>query len=427
MTYTRALVPILFAAAALAGPQERGYAASSDAGLVSQVRQIVAAMLTRLPNYTCLETLERTERLAGQSKFRLLNRVRVEVAFVDGAELYAWPGSPQFDVSDLREVIVGPGAFGTGDFGEHLKVAYNPQMPLQVAGKDSIKGHDAWRLTQTVPASSSHFDIIVPPLKATVGYSVTAWHDAESLALLRFELVATELPRTMPVRRAFKATEYETVTVNGMPMRLPAMTELSMTVRNGTEIRTVSIFSNCHEYKGESKLIYEEPANEPPIQAPQPREIISLPAGLEVQVRLDGAVDLTQAARGDPLVMTVAKDVFKKDRKVLSAGAKVNGRWHFIGCGDRPIAYCFATMKTESFEDGPRSGPFAATLVLPSLEFELTSGGRKFEVMRGLPIPEEISHMEMGAAALFRRTVTKLPRGYRLIWRTLEVSGGSKP
>jgi hypothetical protein len=427
MTYSRALVPILFAAAALAAPQEQGYAAPGDAGLVSQVRQIVGAMLTRLPNYTCLETLERTERAAGQSKFRLLNRVRVEVAFVDGAELYAWPGSPQFDVSDLREVITGPGAFGTGDFGEHLKVAYGPNMPLQVAGKDSIKGHDAWRFTQDVPAGLSHFDIIVPPLKATVGYSVTAWHDAESLALLRFELVATEFPRTMPIRRTFKATEYETVTVNGMPMRLPAMTELSMTIRNGTEIRTVSTFSNCHEYKGESKLIYEEPASEQPSQAPQPREIISLPAGLEVQVRLDGAVDLTQAARGDPLVMTVAKDVFKNDRKVLSAGATVNGRWHFIGCGDRPIAYCFATMKTESFEDGPRSGPFAATLVLPSLEFELTSGGRKFEVMRGLPIPEEISHMEMGAAALFRRTVTKLPRGYRLIWRTLEVSGGSKP
>jgi len=427
MTYSRALVPILFAAAALAAPQEQGSAAPGDAGLVSQVRQIVGAMLTRLPNYTCLETLERTERSAGQSKFRLLNRVRVEVAFVDGAELYAWPGSPQFDVSDLRKVITGPGAFGTGDFGEHLKVAYGPNMPLQVAGKDSIKGHDAWRFTQDVPAGLSHFDIIVPPLKATVGYSVTAWHDAESLALLRFELVATEFPRTMPIRRTFKATEYETVTVNGMPMRLPAMTELSMTIRNGTEIRTVSTFSNCHEYKGESKLTYEEPASEQPSHAPQPREIISLPAGLEVQVRLDGAVDLTQAARGDPLVMTVAKDVFKNDRKVLSAGAKVNGRWRFIGCGDRPIAYCFATMKTESFEDGPRSGPFAATLLLPALEFELTSAGRNFEVMRGLPIPEEISHMELGAAALFRRTVTKLPRGYRLIWRTLEVSGGSKP
>jgi hypothetical protein len=273
----------------------------------------------------------------------------------------------------------------------------------------------------------SHFDVIVPPLKATVGYAVTAWHDAASLALLRFELVATEFPRTMPSRRVFKATEYETVTVNGMPMRLPAMTELSMTIRNGTEIRTVSTFSNCHEYKGESKLIYEEPANEQPSQAPQPREIIGLPAGLEVQVRLDDAVDLTQAARGDPIVMTVAKDVFKNDRKVLSAGAKVNGRWHFIGCGNRPIAYCFATLKTESFEDGPQSGPFAAALLLPSLEFELTSAGRNFEVTRGLPIPEEISHMETGAAALFRRTVTKLPRGYRLIWRTLEVSGGSKP
>jgi hypothetical protein len=433
MRYSRAVVLILVAAAAaLAGASaqdqaEQELVKSGDAELVSQVRQVVGAMLTRLPNYTCLETLERTERAAGQSKFRLLNRVRVEVAFVDGAELYAWPGSPQFNVSDLRQVVSGPGAFGTGDFGEQLKVAYGPKMPLHVAGKDSIKGHDAWRLTQTVSASSSHFDVIIPPLKATVGYAVTAWHDAESLALLRFELVATEFPRTMRIRRVFKATEYETVAFNSLPMRLPALTELSMTIQSGIEIRTVSTFSNCHEYNGESKLTYEEPANEQPSQAPQPQEIVSLPAGLEVQVRLDEAVDLTQAARGDPVVMTVAKDVFKNDRKVLSAGAKVNGRWQFIGCGDRPIAYCFATLKTGSFEDGPRAGPFAATLLLPSLEFELTSAGRSFDVARGLPIPEEISHLEMGAAALFRPILTKLPRGYRLIWRTLEVSGGTKP
>jgi len=433
MRYSRALVVILVAsAAALAGASEQDQAeqervTSGDVGLVSQVRQIVGAMLTRLPNYTCLETLERTERADERSKFRLIDRVRVEVAFVDGVELYAWPGSPQFNVSDLRQVITGPGAFGTGDFGEHLKVAYSSKMPLQVAGKDSIQGRNAWRLTQSVPASLSHFDIIVPPMKATVGYDVTAWHDAASLALLRFELVATEFPRTMPIRRTFKATEYESVVVNGVPMRLPAMTELSMTTRNGVEIRTVSTFSNCHEYKGESKLTFEDLANEAPDQPPQPLEIISLPAGLEVQVRLDDAVDLAQAARGDPVVMTVAKDVFKSDRKVLSAGAKVNGRWHFIQCGDRPVAYCFATLKTESFEDGFRSGPFAATLVLPSLEFELSSAGRSFEANRGRLIPGEISNPEEGAATLFRRTVTKLPRGYRLIWRTLEVSGGSKP
>jgi hypothetical protein len=183
-----------------------------------------------------------------------------------------------------------------------------------------IKGRDAWRFTQLVPANLSHFDVIVPPAKATVAYAVTAWHDAANLALLRFELVATEFPDGFPVRRTSKAIEYETVTVNGMPARLPAMAELSMTTRNGVGNRTISTFSNCREYKGESKLIFEEPAEGKPNPALHPPEIFRLPSGLEVQTRLDDAVDLAQAARGDTLVMTVAKDVFKNGRKVLSGG-----------------------------------------------------------------------------------------------------------
>jgi hypothetical protein len=84
-------------------------------------------------------------------------------------------------------------------------------------------------------------------------------------------------------------------------------------------------------------------------------------------------------------------------------------------------------LKPESFEDGARSGPFAATLVSPSLEFELMSGTHNFEGRLQIPIPDEISHLEKGAAAFYTGIVTKLPRGYRMIWRTLEVSGGSKP
>jgi hypothetical protein len=105
----------------------------------------------------------------------------------------------------------------------------------------------------------------------------------------------------------------------------------------------------------------------------------------------------------------------------------LNGRWHYIGCHDQPIVYCFATLKTESFEDGARSGQFAATLTSPSLDLDPDSGARSFVGRRRPPIPEEISHPEFGAAAFYIGIVTKLPRGYRLIWRTLEVSGGSKP
>lgn len=419
-------VGLLLAASAWSAPPRAGVADAGDSALISQSRKAVAGMLVRLPNYTCLETLERSDRAVRQKKFQTLDRVRVEVAYVDGQELYAWPGSPQFDISDLRQVITGQGAFGTGDFGQLLRATYTADTPLQLAGKDSIQGRDAWRLTGQVPAGLSHYDVIVPPVKATVAYSVTAWHDAASLDLLRFELLVTDFPKEIPLQRSLKATEYATVQVNGQPIRLPAKTELSMTTRGGLENRTVSTFSNCHEYRGESKLIFEDTQPESASAAPQVAAAAELSPDAEVQMTLDNAVDLAQAARGDPLVMTVAKDVFKNGRKVLPAGAKVSGRWSFVRCGNRPVAYCFAVLKAESFTDGVRSGPFAATLTSPSLDFELVSRGRSFDE-RQFPIPEEISRAEFGTGALFTRLLTRLPRGYRLIWRTLEVSGGSKP
>ncbi len=56
--------------------------------------------------------------------------------------------------------------WGTGDFGGHLRASYAGKIPLHLAGRDSIKGRDAWRLTQSVPQRSSNFDIIVPAAKA---------------------------------------------------------------------------------------------------------------------------------------------------------------------------------------------------------------------------------------------------------------------
>ena len=432
MKYSSTLVLSLFAASTLlTAPPEAGPAASGDSALIARARRVVGRMLIRLPNYTCLETLERTERAAGEKKFRMLDRVRVEVAFVNGEELYAWPGSPRIEETNLYKVISGQGAFGTGDFGQHLRVTYRGEMPLLLAGKVRLNGRDAWKLTQSVPASISHFDVIVHPARATVGYEVTAWHDAASLDLLRFELLATEFPKELPLRRTFKATEYATVLVNDLPIRLPAMTELSMTTRGGLEDRTVSTFSNCREYKGESKLIFEDPAPEETAQkaddTPRSPVAISLPPGVAVQVRLDSDVDLQKAARGDPITMTVTRDAFKNRRKVLSAGARVNGRWKLIACRELPIAYCFAILETESFEDGASSGRFLGSLESPTVERELTTGGRAYNGGRGMVIPDGILHAEQGAAILYVGMGTKLPRGYRLIWSTLGVSGGTRP
>ncbi len=414
-----------------AAPPEREPAESGESALVSRARQVVGGMLTRLPDYTCLETLERTQRAVDEKKFSLLDRVRVEVAFVNGKEMYAWPGSTRFGEMNLHQVISDQGAFGTGDFGERVRGTYLSGMPLLLAGKDTLNGRDAWKFTQNVPVGLSRFEVIAPRARATVGYSVTAWHDATSLALLRFELQAAGFLSKIPFRSIFSATDYATVQVNGMPVRLPDRTELSVIARNGVENRTVSTFSNCREYTGSSKLIFDEPAPEhAPHEGdatPQNRADVELPAGVQVQVKLDNAVELREAARGDMVTMTVSREATRDGRKVLSAGARIKGRWTLIECRELPIASCFAILETETYEDGAISGPFRASLLSPSAERDMALGGRGLNAAGDDQIPNGILRAGMDAPVLYAGIITKLPRGYRLIWRTLEVSGGTKP
>lgn len=428
MRYVSALVfSLSIGVVAWAAPPGKEPAEPDQSELVSRAIQVVGGMLHRLPDYTCLETLARSERKAHGKKFRMLDRVRVEVAYVNGEELYAWPGATKFGGMDLRKAISGQGAFSTGNFGERLTNAYLTGVPLQLAGKDTINGRAAWKFTQSIPAVMSHFDIIVPPAKATAGYNVTAWHDAASLDLLRFELQSDDLPKAFPVRRTFEAVEYEAVQVNGQPVRMPVMTELSMTTRSGVEDRTVSTFSNCREYIGESKLTFEEPAPEQPGPTPQRAAVAELAPELEVQVKLDDAVDLKQTALGDPVPMTVLRDAVRNGRKWLSAGARVKGRWTFIECKDQPFIHCFTILQTESYEDGATSGPFRGYLQWPPLEPRSWPGEPGIDGTARLAVPNGILRAGKGVPILYVRNTTRLPRGYRLIWRTLEVSRGTKP
>lgn len=61
--------------------------------------QHMAQTLAVQPNYTCLETVERWVT-PKNAKRTLQDRVRLEVALVDGKEMFSWPGAEKFEATD---------------------------------------------------------------------------------------------------------------------------------------------------------------------------------------------------------------------------------------------------------------------------------------------------------------------------------------
>ena len=64
-----------------------------DVALLARIRTHMLETLERQPNYTCVETVERSRRAAAARRFQLQDTLRLEVALVEGHEMFGWPGS----------------------------------------------------------------------------------------------------------------------------------------------------------------------------------------------------------------------------------------------------------------------------------------------------------------------------------------------
>jgi hypothetical protein len=64
---------------------------------LARIRDRMLMNLAHQPNYTCVETIERSQRSGPTRKFALLDTLRLEVALVDGKEMFAWPGEKKFE------------------------------------------------------------------------------------------------------------------------------------------------------------------------------------------------------------------------------------------------------------------------------------------------------------------------------------------
>ena len=89
---------------------------SPDLELLTKVRLRMQFHLRHQPNYTCVETIERSSRAKSTHKLRVLDTLRLEVALVDGREMFGWPGSKKFEDTDVTKLVTS-GAIGfNGNF-----------------------------------------------------------------------------------------------------------------------------------------------------------------------------------------------------------------------------------------------------------------------------------------------------------------------
>ncbi len=373
--------------------------------LLGRIKQRVAADLARLPNYICRETIERSERMPNARRFKPIDTVRLEVAFVGNRELYSWAGSARFEERPLGELITPAGAIGTGGFGLHVRNLFvRPGPEFTFAGQEQRDGRAAVRYDFRVPRESSLYEIFDGKHRARTAYRGSFWADPDTLDLIRLEVHVDEAPEPVEIDSVSDAIEYGRVRIGDAEFVLPRATEMTIASRV-RESRNVTRFDNCRQYVGQSLITFGEAAG---AAAGNPVRNIELPAGLQIEMELRTALRHGQTVIGDPVLALVTGDVKLKDGAVLlPKGARVSGRVTRLErySGSR-IEYSVVGLVLESVEAGDLRAAFFGELE----DAGFTSSGR-YQVSPVHERHEGVFLVRGGAA---------LPPVIRMVWRTTE-------
>ncbi len=391
---------------------------SDDTIRLARIRSHMSINLTGLPNYTCLQTIERSRRRARSRKFELYDTLRMEVALVSGKELFSWPGSGKFEDRDIHE-LVGSGTFGNGNFAIHSRSVFLSNAPtFQYDGVREEQGRKLFRYSYDVPQMLSGYRVRSGDKEAIVAYHGYFLADEESLDLVRLEVVTDEIPPALQIATTTSTMHYARVRIGSGEFLLPQSSLLTITDITGGESQNRIEFTGCRQYATESFVSFAEPSTVEPAAAAPPPQHIDVASGLLLELYLQTPVKFSGTAIGDPINALLGNNVRRDGKVVLPKGAVVKGR--ITGLSKTP---------------GRNGEILNITLLFSEIEFQGGFGSLSAELVEVTPNalagtrvavwPRNPEQPGQGTLSLSGNR-QELSKGYRMLWRTQTSYSGEK-
>ena len=377
---------------------------------ISRIRARVAERTARIPNYTCLETIERRWYRGEHAASQVLDRLRIEVAVVEDREQFAWPGESGYESSELQEVL-RRGVTKYGDFAGFLSgIFVTGAATYTLVGEQPANGRRAIRYDYRVPKSSGYIQAR-DGVRAVIGYHGSFWVDPETLELTRLEIEGDDIPVELKTPSVKLAIDYGLVAVGAGNFLLPETTDVRVTSDHGLESRTVTGFSGCRQFVAESSISFgEQPVEQEGKQGGAGAE---LPAGVTLEAEWAAPIDRKTAAAGDVVQARLRKGAKTKGGILIPKGAVLQGRiLRLETWGSARPCDMLAVRFTKIRFGGTQLG-------LRAVVIEFSTGRR--ERSGSLDWAGEYMHqISPGSPMFFWGGFSELPAGLPLTLRTVE-------
>lgn len=223
---------------------------------LARFKEKIRQAMTSIPNYTCLETIERARRTPPLN-FMPADTVRLEVSVVAGKELFARPGARRFEDREAAS-LTPEGAMGAGMFATFARDLFvRGKGTLRYRRQENLAGHASIRCDFRVKRQESGLRLQVANNSAMVAAKGSFWFDPDSLDLIRLEVSAEDIPDDLHLEEAVTRTDYARTHIGNSNALLPKRSELTMMYHSGLTYRDVIQFSQCREYRAESTISFD--------------------------------------------------------------------------------------------------------------------------------------------------------------------------
>jgi hypothetical protein len=406
-----------------------------------RARNILVDRAKHLPDYTCIQTVDRRyfkrlprkvtaldgdvvrtyqpihscDQIRSLSRHDLVlqstDRLRLDIKVSQGFEIGSWPDS-QFSARSIFELISG-GPYGTGMLGALISdIFVNGGATYRYVGEETATGTQLSAFTYHVPLGSSHYQVKSGSNWVAMEFAGAFWLDSTTLDLKRLSVQATELPRQIGACQAETTVDYQKVHVGTGEFLLPRQSSLRLVMEDESETQSTAVYSGCREYVGKSTIRFD--------QAPAAGETKSaevpatpLPEGLPLSLTLTSPIDTNTAAAGEIVTAKVRKPVRAPQSKIVlvPAGAVVQGRiiqmQHWL---NKPRHFTISIL-LERLEVGGLSRPLYAKIDTYSDLFGSTTIART---------PVGLSPLAAAFLFMTNKNRYRVPAGYKSNWVTVD-------
>lgn len=320
--------------------------AGDPEAVLKSTRERLLADLVRLPRYTCVQTITRRYYRAPQNapascarlieehatrqnkdELRLLSwdRLRLEVAIVEGQNVFSWVGAAKFESGNLEE-LAGRGPLGSGDFGSFLDSILR-RADIGFQEETAAAGRRLLEYSYDMPAERSSYLVKRGAGWAPTAYSGSFLLDPSTSDIVSLTVRTAELPGSNPACQAISEDLYGRTMIHDRMILIPRETRLTTIDRTGGETHGVTAYENCREYASKSRILESAPSDAPAAAKPQPAPPAALSPDLRFQCRIVTPIDSDTAAAGDPIEGVLRSPIHdKKNSLLVPGGARLRGR-----------------------------------------------------------------------------------------------------